>query len=159
MVQQRRYGGVVEGVLDELLGEGVGGLWTKAASYLPKCGMCGGTAVVRCRECGALVCQHHAFGSISPIQAVCKACMRKAFPWVIITPGAEPHPSTDEWPYVEEPWEILGVDRGVDADALRVAYREASKHAHPDRGGSAAAQAKVNAAYSVMMAWRQERSR
>lgn len=148
MVQRRQ--GMAGAVLNELFGEGVGGLWDRAREYLPKCGLCGGTAVARCRECGALVCQYHAFGSVAPLQAVCKPCMAKVFPWVIITPGPQPPPSYEDWPYAEEPWEVLGVDQGAPDDALRAAYHEASMRAHPDRGGSAEDQAKVNAAYTVM---------
>ena len=44
------------------------------------------------------------------------------------------------------PWEILGVNKGANADTIRTAWREKAKAAHPDAGGSTAAMAELNAA-------------
>lgn len=43
--------------------------------------------------------------------------------------------------------DVLKVSASAGADAIRLAYREAAKKAHPDSGGSAAAMQRVNTAF------------
>ncbi|MBP6876590.1 MAG: DnaJ domain-containing protein [Phenylobacterium sp.] len=43
-------------------------------------------------------------------------------------------------------WEILGLQPGASDDQVDAAYRARARHAHPDRGGSNAAMASLNAA-------------
>ncbi len=45
------------------------------------------------------------------------------------------------------PWELLGVEPGVDAEQLAAARRRLAFELHPDRGGDHAAMQAVNAAY------------
>ncbi len=55
----------------------------------------------------------------------------------------------------EDPYRVLGVERGATADEVKSAYRRLAKEYHPDRnGGSAAAEAKmkeINDAYARVM--------
>lgn len=46
----------------------------------------------------------------------------------------------------------LGVDWTVTPEALKKAYREASKHAHPDRGGSQADFVELGRAHELVKA-------
>lgn len=45
---------------------------------------------------------------------------------------------------------VLGVPSDADAEAIRAAYREKVKEAHPDRGGSTDAFKRVNEAYEAL---------
>lgn len=47
-------------------------------------------------------------------------------------------------------YQILGVEPSATAAEIKLAYRAATKHAHPDAGGSAAVMAKVNEAYQIL---------
>jgi DnaJ-domain-containing protein 1 len=47
-------------------------------------------------------------------------------------------PAPEQW------WEVLGVDRHADAAAIDAAWRAKMRVAHPDRGGSDAAAARLN---------------
>jgi len=49
-------------------------------------------------------------------------------------------------PPPRSPWEVLGVPRGANEDAVNTAFRERAKKAHPDVGGSHAAMAELAAA-------------
>ncbi len=55
----------------------------------------------------------------------------------------------------EDPYRVLGVNRGATEDEVKSAYRKLAKEYHPDRnGGSAAAEAKmkeINDAYAKVM--------
>lgn len=53
-------------------------------------------------------------------------------------------------PYIFDCYEVLGVSPVATPDEIKSAYRKASLKAHPDVGGSNAAQAKVNAAYEIL---------
>lgn len=56
----------------------------------------------------------------------------------------------------QKPWmefdcyQALGVSFDATPEALRLAYRDASRRAHPDRGGSHEAQVKVNLAFEIL---------
>ncbi len=47
-------------------------------------------------------------------------------------------------------YEVLGVGEAATLAEIRAAYREATRRAHPDRGGSHEAQVKVNLAFEVL---------
>ncbi|KZT13306.1 uncharacterized protein LAESUDRAFT_719669 [Laetiporus sulphureus 93-53] len=47
-------------------------------------------------------------------------------------------------------YKVLGVPRDADAKAIKKAYRDTTKKAHPDKGGSEAKMAAVNEAYEVL---------
>lgn len=48
------------------------------------------------------------------------------------------------------PYENLDIDPDASADEIKQAFRRAAMAAHPDRGGSAASMADVNAAYELL---------
>ncbi|OLP56929.1 molecular chaperone DnaJ [Rhizobium rhizosphaerae] len=49
-----------------------------------------------------------------------------------------------------DPYELLGLEQGADAEAIRLAYRKAAKAAHPDTGGDADAFAQLQTAYELL---------
>ena len=53
---------------------------------------------------------------------------------------------------VESPFEVLGVERGADADEVKAAYRDRVKDAHPDHGGSPEEFRRVRDAYESIKA-------
>lgn len=54
--------------------------------------------------------------------------------------GFEALPAPEQW------WQVLGVSPSATAPEIDAAYREQAKAAHPDRGGSDAAMARLNRA-------------
>jgi len=52
---------------------------------------------------------------------------------------------------VASPYDILGVDRDADEDALQQAYRRRVKETHPDQGGSVREFQRVRAAYEAIV--------
>jgi len=52
---------------------------------------------------------------------------------------------------VESPYEVLGVEPGVDEDTLNEAYRERVKEAHPDQGGTVDQFQRVQVAYEEII--------
>jgi hypothetical protein len=51
----------------------------------------------------------------------------------------------------EEAYQVLGLEPGASADAVRKAYRRLMQHAHPDKGGSPYLAAKINAAKDLLL--------
>ncbi len=51
----------------------------------------------------------------------------------------------------EEAYQILGLQPGADADAVKVAHRTLMKRMHPDQGGSTWLAAKINQAKDVLL--------
>lgn len=49
-------------------------------------------------------------------------------------------------------WDVLGVQRHASPDEIKAAYRRLASQHHPDRGGSTAKMAEVNAAYQKAVA-------
>lgn len=47
-------------------------------------------------------------------------------------------------------YEVLGVDRGADAAAIKAAYRARARTLHPDAGGDAAAFTQLQQAYDIL---------
>jgi len=60
---------------------------------------------------------------------------------------SEPMPDS---PLSQSPYEVLGVPSDADAAALRLAYRRALRHAHPDTGGDAVRFHAVQAAWELI---------
>jgi hypothetical protein len=54
-------------------------------------------------------------------------------------------------PAARDPYEVLGLTRGASLDELKAAYRQRSKTAHPDKGGTDAPQAELNIAYAYVL--------
>ena len=54
-------------------------------------------------------------------------------------------------PAEQNPWAILDVALGASADEIEIAYRRAALEAHPDRGGTNEAMARVNAARAKLI--------
>lgn len=52
---------------------------------------------------------------------------------------------------VDAPFELLGVERGADSEAVERAYRRRIKEAHPDHGGSPREFQRVRAAYRAIL--------
>jgi len=62
--------------------------------------------------------------------------------------GRRPDPRADDGPTPAEAYDVLGLDRGADADAVKRAYRERVKEVHPDSpDGDEEAFKEVKAAY------------
>jgi ferredoxin len=57
---------------------------------------------------------------------------------------------------MDSPFDVLGLDRGADEDAIERAYRERVKEAHPDQGGSAAEFRRVRDAYEAITSGEEE---
>jgi curved DNA-binding protein CbpA len=53
---------------------------------------------------------------------------------------------------VRDPWEVLGIRPDAPLAIAEAAYREATKTAHPDRGGTDEAMAELNAAIEKVRA-------
>jgi len=51
---------------------------------------------------------------------------------------------------VQSPWSVLGIPEGSSPDRIKQAYREGLLRAHPDKGGSHEACAKLTAAYRTL---------
>lgn len=64
--------------------------------------------------------------------------------------AALPPPSTGAAPQTW--WQVLGVPLGATRDEVRAAYRRLASIHHPDRGGSAAKMAEINAAHDAGLA-------
>jgi len=52
---------------------------------------------------------------------------------------------------VEEAWQVLGLQPGADADAIRAAHRRLMRGAHPDGGGSDWLAARINQARDILL--------
>jgi DnaJ family protein C protein 19 len=52
---------------------------------------------------------------------------------------------------MEEAWQVLGLQPGADADAIRAAHRRLMRGAHPDGGGSDWLAARVNQARDLLL--------
>jgi DnaJ homolog subfamily C member 19 len=53
---------------------------------------------------------------------------------------------------VDEAWQVLGLQPGADADAIRAAHRRLMRGAHPDSGGSDWLAARINQARDLLLA-------
>lgn len=52
---------------------------------------------------------------------------------------------------IDEAWQVLGLQPGADADAIRAAHRRLMRGAHPDGGGSDWLAARVNQARDLLL--------
>ncbi len=53
---------------------------------------------------------------------------------------------------VDEAWQVLGLQPGADAAAIRAAHRRLMRGAHPDSGGSDWLAARINQARDILLA-------
>jgi len=68
-------------------------------------------------------------------------------------PGPEPPPRrTSGAMTVDEAWQVLGLQPGADAAAIRAAHRRLMRGAHPDSGGSDWLAARINQARDILLA-------
>ena len=54
--------------------------------------------------------------------------------------GYQSLPAPEQW------WQVLGIDQGATVEVIDAAWRAKARDAHPDRGGTDAAMARLNAA-------------
>jgi len=55
-------------------------------------------------------------------------------------------------PAAPDPWQVLGIERTADAEAVKARYRELAHQHHPDHGGDATTMARINQAYHEAVA-------
>lgn len=67
--------------------------------------------------------------------------------WRYLRPKREPAMTAEE----RDARAVLGVPPRADAEAIRAAHRRLLAEAHPDRGGSADAARRINAARDVLL--------
>jgi hypothetical protein len=68
------------------------------------------------------------------------------------TQGPEPPPRRPTGAMtVEEAWQVLGLQPGADAEAIRAAHRRLMRAAHPDSGGSDWLAARINQARDILL--------
>lgn len=65
--------------------------------------------------------------------------------------GEAPRPRPQSAMTREEAWQVLGLQPGADAEAIRAAHRRLMRGAHPDGGGSDWLAARVNQARDVLL--------
>jgi hypothetical protein len=71
------------------------------------------------------------------------------------TRGTEPPPRRGSGAMtVDEAWQVLGLQPGADATAIRAAHRRLMRGAHPDSGGSDWLAARINQARDILLAAR-----
>jgi len=58
---------------------------------------------------------------------------------------------------IDEAWQVLGLQPGADADAIRAAHRRLMRAAHPDGGGSDWLAARINLARDVLLSAQRQR--
>jgi len=141
---------VGKGLIDEVFGVGVEVLRRVA----PQCAYCGEVSVLACTNCGRTICHSHAFvnaqrpNDFRSYRGVCSACMAKHFSFVRVEPGQPPN--TDEWPYEQQPWDVLGVSWYASEAEIVSAYKERAMACHPDRGGDESEMKRLTAARDYM---------
>jgi hypothetical protein len=127
-------------LLDEMLGSGVKHVMqTVVHRATVPCSFCGTRTVFRCTACGNFVCNVHAFvnaPSWDKLTIICTSCASQFFPFVDATAAPPPPFHEQEWPYRQQPWDVLGVARDATEEEINNAFRERAKSAHPDIGGS-----------------------
>ena len=62
-------------------------------------------------------------------------------------------------PAIPDPYAELGIDAHADQRTIRRAYHARARLRHPDKGGNAAAMARINAAYELLKDSRRRRTR
>ncbi|GLC41262.1 hypothetical protein PLESTB_001081600 [Pleodorina starrii] len=62
----------------------------------------------------------------------------------------DPRPHRRGWPATASHYDVLGLPFGAGHEEVKRAYREAARRWHPDKGGTAAAFARVQAAWEVL---------
>ena len=136
-------GGSFDSLLDDVLGSGVKRiLETVVQRATFPCIFCGNRTVFRCCSCGSCVCNIHAFINVqawNQIMVICSNCVSQYFPFVNVSQNSQPPPSYDDyqnWPYVQPPWEVLGVLPNASESEINAAFKNKAKTAHPDVGGT-----------------------
>lgn len=121
------------------------------SQVLPECHLCGAPGAQICVECHKVACHKHAYTNVGAMRSVCSACVAPQFPWASSDMLVD---EPEDWPYTEQPWEILGIQSTATVDEINRAHRDLSLVHHPDRGGDPQRQTVINKAREAMLRMR-----
>lgn len=121
-----------------------------ASRALPPCHVCGAPGAQVCCVCNHVGCHRHAYSNFGAVRSVCSSCMAEKFPWAV--EDLQQPSDGEDWPYNEQPWEILGVTPNASTEEINKAHREVSRLFHPDKAdGDADRQVAINKAREEML--------
>lgn len=124
-------------MLDEIMGLGAQKFAETVHQYTPKCGFCGTSTIIRCKNCGAYFCNVHGFVNVrawNQYDGVCSDCMSRVFDFVRVEPPPNyARPDEMPWNHQDQPWDILGVNWNSTPEEIDKAFKAKAREVHPDR--------------------------